>query len=89
MTITTEIPDSALPAWEIRLVEFNAGSNKPPVNLQQYWQILVTEATDNYVAAKLDTDNLALVPITTALSAVDQAVREDILTYAKRKLGLE
>jgi hypothetical protein len=69
MTITLTIPDSALPAWELRLAEYNAGSGEAPVTLEQYWQILVTEATDNYVAAKLAADLEAMAGDTDLVAA--------------------
>lgn len=89
MTITITIPDFASAAWARRLAEYNAGSGKDPVTLEQYWQILVTEATDNYVEAKKAADNQALIPIATALNEAAPDIREDVLNYAKEKLGLE
>lgn len=51
MNITLTIPDSALPAWNARLSQFNAGSGQPPIDLTQLLQLQLNEQTTANVAA--------------------------------------
>lgn len=51
MNIILTIPDSALPAWNARLSQFNAGSGQPPVDLTQFLQLQLDEQTTDNVAA--------------------------------------
>ena len=51
MNITLTIPDSALPAWNARLSQFNAGSGQPAITLQQLKQLELDEETASRTAA--------------------------------------
>lgn len=51
MFITLTIPANALPAWEARLAQFNAGSGQPPVTVEQLNQIVLDEETARLTAA--------------------------------------
>lgn len=53
MNITLTIPDSALPAWNARLSQFNAGSGQPPVDLTQFLQLQLDEQTTDNNACNL------------------------------------
>lgn len=60
MQITTTIPDEAIPAWQLRVDQFNAGSGQPPVDIKTFAQIFRDEETACYVAAKQEADRLAM-----------------------------
>lgn len=60
MQITTTIPDEALPAWQLRVDQFNVGSGQPPVDIKTFAQIFRDEETAGYVAAKQEADRLAM-----------------------------
>lgn len=71
MNITLTIPDSALPAWNARLSQFNAGSGQPPITLQQLKQLELDEETASRAAA-----------YQSALRAQMTAVADEIITAA-------
>lgn len=71
MNITLTIPDSALPAWNARLSQFNAGSGQPPITLQQLKQLELDEETASRTAA-----------YQFALRAQMTAVADEIITAA-------
>lgn len=39
MTISTTIPDDSIPAWQYRVDQYNAGSGKPPVTIEEFCQM--------------------------------------------------
>lgn len=60
MKITTTIPDETIPAWQARVDQYNAGSGKPAVSIEEFAQINRDVETSQYVAAKNDADKVAL-----------------------------
>ena len=60
MKIPFTIPDETIPAWQFRVDQYNAGSGKPPVSIEQFCQIMRDEETTAYVAAKMDAERLAM-----------------------------
>lgn len=48
MQITTTIPDEAIPAWQLRVDQFNAGSGQPPVDIKTFAQINRDVETASY-----------------------------------------
>lgn len=60
MTITTTIPDTAVPAWQARVDLFNAGSGQPAVTIEQFCQMNCDIETAQNVAAKTEADKLAM-----------------------------
>ena len=48
-TLTT--PDSAIPAWNLRLKQFNDGSGKEPITLDAFLQLLHDEETARHEGA--------------------------------------
>lgn len=60
MQIITDIPDEDIPAWELRVTQFNAGSGQSPVSINEFAQINRDVETSQYVAAKNDADKVAL-----------------------------
>ncbi len=63
MNITLTIPDSALPAWNARLSQFNAGSGQPPITLQQLKQLELDEETASRVAAYQSTLRAQMIAV--------------------------
>jgi hypothetical protein len=45
MNVSLSIPDSALPAWQRRLAQYNAGSGSTPLTLEQFIQLQHDEET--------------------------------------------
>lgn len=88
MKITLTIPDDAVPAWEKRVAEFNAGSGQPPVSIEQFNQLILDEETARHVAAKRDADVASMKPIADALLVANETTRNDVIGYAKQQLGL-
>ncbi len=60
MQIITTIPDEAIPAWQARVDQYNAGSRQPPVGIEGLAQIFRDEETARYMAAKADADKTAM-----------------------------
>ena len=93
MTITTTIPDEALPAWQIIVDRLNAGSNNPPVTIEQFCQIFRDEETARYLADKLAADNAALAQNTAllelghAVNAASPAKQQAVLAAAEAILA--
>lgn len=73
MTLTTNIPDETIPAWQARVDQYNAGSGLPPVTIEGFAQIFRDEETVRYVAAKADTDK-ALMASNARLITLGEAV---------------
>ena len=51
MTHTLTTPDAALPAWNLRLKQFNDGSGQPPITLNEFLQLLHDEQTAQHVTS--------------------------------------
>lgn len=60
MTITTTIPDTAVPAWQARVDQYNAGSGQPPITIDQFCQMNRDIETTQFVAAKIEADKAAM-----------------------------
>jgi hypothetical protein len=45
MNVSLSIPESALPAWQRRLAQYNAGSGVEPLTLEQFIQLQHDEET--------------------------------------------
>lgn len=72
MNIALTIPDSALPAWERRLAQYNAGSNAAPITLAGLLQLELDEQTARYETAHAQ-----------ALHDLMRGVADDIIAAAK------
>lgn len=71
MTITINIPDTNVPAWQRRLAIYNAGSDTAPITLPQLVQLLHDEETQ-----KLEQAHQA------ALRDLMHGVADEIITAA-------
>lgn len=80
MNITLTIPDSALPAWNGRLSQFNTGSGQPPVTLQQLKQIELDEETASRVAAYQSTLRAQMTAVADEIIAAAAGDPEKIVT---------
>ncbi len=60
MTITTTIPDESVPAWQLRVDLYNAGSGEAPVTIAEFAQIMRDEETSKYIAAEIDSARAAM-----------------------------
>lgn len=60
MNITTTIPDESLPAWQARVNQYNVGSQKPPVTIPEFCQIMQDEETARHIADKNEADKTLL-----------------------------
>lgn len=63
MNLTITIPTDAVPAWERRVAQFNAGSGQPPVTIQEYCQIVQDEETARLVSALKTAQHEAMIPV--------------------------
>ena len=73
MNIKTTIPDEAIPAWQYRVDQFNAGSGQPPVTIEQFAQLECDETTAQRVAAH-EASILANLASNTRLMELGKAV---------------
>lgn len=80
--ITLTIPDSAIPAYDAVVGRFNAGSGKPPVDLNGYLQILQDEQTDRHVAALKTAQREALIPVADEILAAPADKQQAAITAA-------
>lgn len=60
MNIITTIPDEAIPAWQFRVDQYNAGSGLPPITIEGFAQLFRNEETASYVASKTDAEKMAM-----------------------------
>jgi hypothetical protein len=78
MNITTTIPDSAIPAWEMRVEQYNAGSGKEPVDIQGFAQVNRDIETAGYVSAYDTAQITKLVPLGEKYNAAPLSVQEQV-----------
>lgn len=86
MTRTITIPDSAVPAEQARVDQYNVGSGQPPVTIEQFAQIERDEITSQRVAEYHTAARSAMTPIADALISAPSSVRDKILSDAVAEL---
>ena len=78
MDILTTIPDESVPAWQYRVDQYNAGSNKPPVIIAEFCQ----GNRDLETAANVDAYNTyqlqQLVPVGVRYIAAPDSVQKQV-----------
>ena len=83
MNITLTIPDSALPAWNRRLDQFNAGSGQPPITLTEFFQrTAIDEPTPTLVAAYQVARREALIPAADEILAASEEKQQAAIDAA-------
>lgn len=83
MNITLTIPDTALPAWNRRLDQFNAGSGQPPITLAEFFQrTAIDEPTPSLVAAYQVARREALIPIADEILAAPESKQNAAISAA-------
>lgn len=70
MNLTLTIPPEAVPAWELRVDQFNAGSGQPPVTIQQFCQLVQDEETARLVSTLKTVQREAMIPVADEILAV-------------------
>jgi len=78
MNIHTTIPDEAVPAWQYRVDQFNAGSGQPPVDIEGFAQITRDSETTGYAAAYAAYQLTLLVPLGEQYNAAPEAVQKQV-----------
>lgn len=78
MQITTDIPDEDIPAWELRVTQFNAGSGQPPVSINEFAQINRDVETTGYVDAYARHLLEQLAPLGERYSAAPKDVQKQV-----------
>lgn len=78
MNILTTIPDAAIPAWQMRVDQFNAGSGKPPVTIEGFAQINRAIETEGYVSTYETAQITRLVPLGEKYNAAPANVQEQV-----------
>jgi hypothetical protein len=78
MNIHTTIPDKAIPAWQYRVDQFNAGSNQPPVDIEGFAQINRDGETEGYAAAYAAYQLTLLVPLGDQFNAAPTNVQDQV-----------
>lgn len=83
MNITLTIPDTALPAWNRRLDQFNAGSGQPPITLTEFFQrTAIDEPTPALVAAHQVALREALIPVADEILAAPEEKQQAAIDAA-------
>lgn len=80
MKIITTIPDEALPAWQTRVDQYNAGSGLPPVDIEGFAQVFRDEETAGYVNAYNTAQITKLVPLGEKYNAASPAMQAKVDT---------
>jgi len=78
MDILTTIPDEAIPAWEFRVDQYNAGSGKPPVDINGLSQINRDIETAGYVDAYSAEQLAKLKPLGEKYNAAPESVKLEV-----------
>ena len=83
MNITLTIPDTALPAWNHRLDQFNAGSGQPSITLTEFFQrTAIDEPTPALVAAYQVARREALIPVADEILAAPEEKQQAAIDAA-------
>lgn len=78
MDILTTIPDESIPAWEFRVEQYNAGSGKPPVDIDGFSQINRDIETAGYVDAYSAYQLTQFVPLGEQYNAAPKDVQKQV-----------
>jgi len=78
MNIHTTIPDEAVPAWQYRVDQFNAGSGQPPVDIEGFAQITRDVETEGYAASYAAYQLTQLVPLGDQFNAAPTNVQDQV-----------
>ena len=83
MKITLTLPDTALPAWNRRLDQFNTGSGQPPITLTEFFQrTAIDEPTPTLVAAYQVARREALIPVADEILAAPEEKQQTAIDAA-------
>ena len=83
MKITLALSDSATPAWNRRLDQFNAGSGQPPITLAEFFQrTAIDEPTPALVAAHQVALREALIPVADEILAAPEEKQQAAIDAA-------
>ena len=78
MTITTTIPTESIPAWQMRVDQYNEGSTQPPVDIEGFAQVNRDIETEGYVATYNTAQITKLVPLGEKYNAAPANVQEQV-----------
>jgi len=78
MNILTIIPDESIPAWKFRVEQYNAGSGKPPVDIDGFSQINRDIETAGYVDAYNAEQITKLKPLGEKYNAAPESVKLEV-----------
>lgn len=78
MNISTTIPDKAIPAWELRVTQFNAGSGQPPVSIDEFAQINRDVETSGYAESYARYQLEQLTPLGERYNAAPKDVQKQV-----------
>ena len=78
MTITTTIPTESVPAWQMRVNQYNEGSTQPPVDIEGFAQVNRDIETEGYVATYNTAQITKLVPLGEKYNAAPVNIQEQV-----------
>lgn len=82
MTHTLTTPDETRDAWERRLKQYNDGSGKEPVTLDEFLQIMHDEETARLVSQLKTAQREALIPVADEILAAPADKQAAAITAA-------